>query len=78
MAPLVDGCACLACSQHNRCYIHHLIKAKELLAEILLFYHNLHSLLEIFEEMSKAASAGMSTDFVEYVELQLQGSVVAA
>ena len=78
MAPLVDGCACLACSQHNRCYIHHLIKAKELLAEILLFYHNLHSLLEIFEEMSKAASAGMFTDFVEYVELQLQGSVVAA
>ncbi|KAG7344131.1 queuine tRNA-ribosyltransferase [Nitzschia inconspicua] len=48
--PLVEGCTCMTC-QHggrfSRGYIHHLVCAKELLAEILLFAHNLHHMLEL-------------------------------
>lgn len=47
--PLVPGCQCLACAddKFSRAYVHHLICAKELLADVLLFGHNLHHLLEL-------------------------------
>jgi hypothetical protein len=44
---LVPGCACLTCSSHTRSYVYHLVCSKELLAEILIFIHNLHHLLEL-------------------------------
>jgi len=40
----------------TRAYIHHLIKANEMLAETLLFVHNLHQMLLLFRQLSKAAS----------------------
>mmetsp|Transcript_24230 Transcript_24230/g.52267 ORF Transcript_24230/g.52267 Transcript_24230/m.52267 type:complete len:668 (-) Transcript_24230:95-2098(-) len=40
----------------TRAYIHHLIKAKEMLAESLLFIHNLHQTLLLFRQLSKAVS----------------------
>ena len=40
----------------SRAYIHHLIKAKEMLAETLLFVHNLHQMLLLLRQMSRAAS----------------------
>ena len=39
----------------SRAYIHHLIKAKEMLAETLLFVHNLHQMLLLLCQMSRAA-----------------------
>ena len=33
-APLVTGCQCHACVHHTRQYIHHLVKAKELLGNM--------------------------------------------
>jgi queuine tRNA-ribosyltransferase subunit QTRTD1 len=51
--PLTPGCSCMACSNsHSRAYIHHLVQAKELLAEILLFAHNLHHLRELCRALS--------------------------
>ena len=54
--PLQPGCKCLACREDkfSRAYIHHLVCAKELLAEILLFGHNLHQLLQIVRAFSTA------------------------
>ena len=40
----------------SRSYIHHLIKANEMLSETLLFVHNLHHVLLLFRELSRAAS----------------------
>ena len=40
----------------TRAYIHHLIKAKEMLAETLLFVHNLHQMLLLFRQLCEAAS----------------------
>lgn len=47
--PLIEGCSCMACAHNafSRSYIHHLVVAQELLAEILLFGHNLHHLLSL-------------------------------
>jgi Queuine tRNA-ribosyltransferase len=44
----VVGCNCYTCSTHSRAYLHHLVCAKEMLGEILLFIHNLHHLLSLF------------------------------
>jgi hypothetical protein len=40
----------------SRAYIHHLIKAKEMLAETLLFVHNLHQRLLLFRRLSEEAT----------------------
>ena len=69
---LLPGCQCVACRPRQintsagdvkkmvpsftRAYIHHLIKANEMLAETLLFVHNLHQMLLLFRNLSKAAS----------------------
>lgn len=62
--PILSKCTCLACRPRmtekkpsfTRAYIHHLIQAKEMLAEILLYTHNLHQLLLLFRQLSKAAA----------------------
>ncbi len=45
--PLLTGCECHACRNHTRAYIHHLLNAKEMLAEILLYSHNQFHLLRL-------------------------------
>ena len=47
--PLLSGCACPACRRHSRAYIHHLLLAHEMLAEILLYCHNLTHYLALFQ-----------------------------
>ena len=56
--PLVEGCACQACSRHTRTYIHHLLKSKELLAEVLLYAHNHHTLLLLFRKAGERMRQG--------------------
>lgn len=52
ISPLLEGCQCMSCkdARYNKAYVHHLIKANELLAQILLFGHNLYQLLTLFKE----------------------------
>ena len=38
--PLQQGCACFACENHTRSYIHHLLLTKEMLGQVLLSLHN--------------------------------------
>ncbi|MGE0222260.1 MAG: tRNA guanosine(34) transglycosylase Tgt [Acetobacteraceae bacterium] len=40
-APLDPQCPCPACTRHARAYLHHLFKADEILAPMLLTWHNL-------------------------------------
>ena len=51
--PLLPACQCHACAHHTRAYLHHLLKSKELLAEVLLYTHNQHQLLLLFQEARK-------------------------
>ncbi|OYV25934.1 MAG: hypothetical protein B7X08_03735 [Acidocella sp. 20-63-7] len=38
---LDENCACLCCTRHSRAYLHHLIRAEEILGPMLLTTHNL-------------------------------------
>lgn len=39
-SPIYEGCTCYTCKNYTKAYIHHLIKAKEINASILISIHN--------------------------------------
>ena len=52
--PIDSDCACYGCSNFSRGYVHHLVMAKEILAAILLTWHNLHYYQELMAAMRSA------------------------
>jgi hypothetical protein len=56
--PLLSGCACHACRHHTRAYLHHLLKAKEMLGEILLYCHNQHQYVRLFDSCRRCEGEG--------------------
>lgn len=61
--PLEDDCKCYACKNHSRAYIHHLVKAKEILASMLLTEHNLFYYQRLMQEIRDSI---ISQNFEEY------------
>ncbi|RPF42708.1 tRNA-guanine transglycosylase [Thermodesulfitimonas autotrophica] len=56
--PLVPGCDCYACQNYSRAYLHHLVRAGEILGLRLLTTHNLHFLLKLTAEIRAAIARG--------------------
>ena len=52
--PLDDTCDCPTCRQFSRAYLHHLFRAKEILASMLNTIHNLHFYQKVMVEMRQA------------------------
>jgi Queuine tRNA-ribosyltransferase len=65
--PIVPGCKCMTCNNDNfsRGYIHHLVCAKEMVAEILLFGHNLYHLLELARCFSEADNPAKLRELIQ-------------
>ena len=68
--PLDPDCACPACRDHSRAYIHHLSKAEEMLAPILLTLHNLHYYQDLMAGLRGAIEEGRLAAFIEGFEGQ--------
>jgi queuine/archaeosine tRNA-ribosyltransferase len=51
LQPILANCICHACRNHTRAYVHHLLLAKEMLGDILLYCHNQHQILQMFNEI---------------------------
>jgi queuine tRNA-ribosyltransferase len=65
--PLDPGCPCLACRLHSRAYLHHLVRAEEMLGRTLLSLHNLTTLLRFSTAMAQAIGEGcFSEDFAPW------------
>ena len=65
--PLDPSCPCLACRLHSRAYLHHLVRAEELLGRTLLSLHNLTTLLRFTTAMARAIEAGcFAEDFAPW------------
>ncbi len=62
-APLVSGCDCWTCTRFSAAYVHHLFKAKELLAHRLASIHNLRFVLSLLEQARAAIIAGTYATF---------------
>ena len=56
--PIEEGCECPACQRYSRAYIHHLFKAKEMLAMRLTVMHNLYFYNSLMEEIRQSLDAG--------------------
>lgn len=64
-APLVEGCECYTCQNYTRAYIHHLLKAKEMLAATLLTIHNEHFIVKLVAQI-RAAILTSAEEYCEY------------
>jgi queuine tRNA-ribosyltransferase len=56
--PIDPNCACPACTRHSRAYLHHLIKAEEMLGPMLLTWHNVQYYQDLTRGLREAISAG--------------------
>lgn len=56
--PLDEACRCPACSQFSRAYLHHVVKCGEIIASMLLTWHNLVYFQDVMAELRAAIAAG--------------------
>ena len=56
--PIDDGCDCYACSSFPAAYLHHLFRARELLAYRLASVHNLRFVMRLMEEAPRCDRGG--------------------
>jgi queuine tRNA-ribosyltransferase len=73
MAPLDADCACPACSQFSRAYLHHLVKSGEILGAMLMTQHNLHFYQDLMAGLRGAISAGQLTDYANAFRVKYRG-----
>ncbi len=52
--PLEENCQCTACQNHSRAYLHHLVKANEILGAMLMTEHNIFYYQNLMREIREA------------------------
>ena len=62
--PLDEDCTCPACRGYSRAYLHHVFKSGEIIASMLLTWHNLHYYQELMQGLRDAIAGGRLADFV--------------
>ncbi|MEM6679304.1 MAG: tRNA guanosine(34) transglycosylase Tgt, partial [Pseudomonadota bacterium] len=63
--PLDPDCSCPCCTSYSRAYLHHVIKANEIIGMMLLTWHNLHFYQEMMAGLRRAIARGTLADFAE-------------
>ena len=61
--PLDPGCACTVCAQWSRAYLHHLVRAGEILGAMLMTEHNLHFYQALMADLRSAIAEQRLTAF---------------
>ena len=56
--PLDEDCLCPCCRGWSRAYLHHVVRAGEMIAGMLLTWHNLHYYQTIMAGMREAIASG--------------------
>ena len=68
--PIDPQCNCPTCQKHSRAYLHHLFKAKEILAMRLAVTHNLYFYNNLMQRIRDELDKGTFTEFKnKYVDL---------
>lgn len=62
-SPLDPSCGCPACRFYSRAYLHHVVKAGEIIASMLLTWHNLHFFQDLMRALREAVSHRMTAEF---------------
>ncbi|WP_454797120.1 tRNA guanosine(34) transglycosylase Tgt [Novosphingobium lindaniclasticum] len=61
--PLDDRCKCPTCATYSRAYLHHLVKAGEILGSMLMTEHNISFYQQLMQGMRDAIAAGTFAQF---------------
>jgi queuine tRNA-ribosyltransferase len=61
--PLDEHCSCPACRSYSRAYLHHVMRAGEMISGMLLTWHNLHYYQELMQGMRDAIARGQFAAF---------------
>ena len=62
--PLDETCTCPCCTGYSRAYLHHVLRAQEIVASMLLTWHNLHYYQTLMQSLREAIAAQSLTAFV--------------
>ena len=62
-APLDPGCRCPACKSYSRAYLHHVVKAGEIIASMLLTWHNLTFFQDLLRTFREAVTNQSANEF---------------
>jgi queuine tRNA-ribosyltransferase len=68
--PLDPDCGCPACQSYSRGYLHHVVRAGEIIAAMLLTWHNLHYYQELMAGLRAAIAAGELAAFAAAFEAE--------
>ncbi len=61
--PLDEDCGCPCCQGYSRAYLHHVVRSGEIIASMLLTWHNLRYYQDLMAGMRAAISAGRLEDY---------------
>lgn len=74
--PVDADCTCPCCRNYSRAYLHHVFKAEEIIASMLMTWHNLHYYQELMQGLRDAIAAGRLSAFVaEFHENRAKGDI---
>ena len=74
--PLDESCTCPACRGYSRAYLHHVFKAQEIIASMLMTWHNLHYYQELMAGMREAIATGTFAAFeTQFHAQRAQGDI---
>lgn len=74
--PLEEGCDCPLCTNYSRAYLHHLQKANEILAVMLLTWHNIRYYQRLMAGLRNAIETDTLDDFTtRFYADQQQGDI---
>ncbi|MFC3180363.1 tRNA guanosine(34) transglycosylase Tgt [Cypionkella sinensis] len=74
--PLDEACTCPCCANYSRAYLHHVFRAQEIIASMLLTWHNLHYYQELMQGLRDAIAAGRLAAFVaDFHALRAAGDI---
>lgn len=62
-SPLVEGCECYTCMHYTKAYIHHVFKAKEMIANTLCTIHNEYFTVKLVDAIRNSIEDGTYADF---------------
>ena len=74
--PIDEACTCPCCRGYSRAYLHHVFKAEEIIASMLMTWHNLHYFQELMQGLRAAIAIGRLAGFVgEFHALRAEGDI---
>ncbi|MCL5055558.1 MAG: tRNA guanosine(34) transglycosylase Tgt [Firmicutes bacterium] len=73
-SPVDSNCLCYVCKRYTRAYLHHLIHSHEILASILLSYHNVYFMIHLMKEVQNAIQEQRFKEFKLLFHAQNTGS----